>query len=73
MGSFVVIGEEARVCGFALAGAEVITAEGPTEVRRALEALSDDATVVLLSANAAAALDNAMTLRNNVLTVVMPP
>jgi vacuolar-type H+-ATPase subunit F/Vma7 len=66
-----VIGEEPRVQGFALAGAEVCPASDPGEVRAAWAGLADDVAVVVLTPPAAAAL--ATTPVGHRLTVVMPP
>jgi vacuolar-type H+-ATPase subunit F/Vma7 len=73
MGLLVVLGEKARVDGFALGGATVIPAESPDAVRRAWTSLPDDVTVVVLTHQAAGALGNDMTQRADVLSVVMPP
>ncbi|GAB3258318.1 V-type ATP synthase subunit F [Nocardioides dilutus] len=66
-----VIGEQPRVQGFALAGAEVRPSTDPDEVRAAWAGLADDVAVVVLTPAAAAAL--AMTAPGHRLTVVMPP
>lgn len=73
MGPLVVLGEAARVDGFALGGATVIPAEDPDAVRRAWDTLPADAAVVVLTERAAAALGAASTGRDGVLSVVMPP
>jgi vacuolar-type H+-ATPase subunit F/Vma7 len=52
----VAVGERSRVEGFALAGAEVVVAEDPGDVRAAVASLGDDVAVLLLTARAAAAL-----------------
>jgi vacuolar-type H+-ATPase subunit F/Vma7 len=66
-----VIGEEPRVQGFALAGAEVCPATDADEVRAAWAGLADDVAVVVLTPSAAAALATNPVGRR--LTVVMPP
>jgi len=73
VGRLVVLGETARVSGFALGGATVVTAEDPDAVRRAWTSLASDAAVVVLTARAAAALDDDMLMGSRVLSVVMPP
>jgi vacuolar-type H+-ATPase subunit F/Vma7 len=52
----VAVGERSRVEGFALAGAEVVVAENPADVRSAVAALGDDVAVLLLTPRAAAAV-----------------
>ena len=59
MTRIVVIGEEARVAGFALAGAEVVGAADAAGVRAAWSALGDDVGVVVLTPAAHRALDGA--------------
>jgi vacuolar-type H+-ATPase subunit F/Vma7 len=71
MGLLVVLGEAARVEGFALGGATVIPAEGPDAVRRAWESLPDDVAVVVLTGQAADALQGRTT--REVPSVVMAP
>lgn len=73
MGRFVVIGEAPRAEGFALAGASVVCAEGSDEVRSAWAALDDEVAVVVLTADAAAALGGEIRDRERTLVVVMPP
>ena len=72
VGLLVVLGEAARVAGFALGGATVVRAEDPDAVRRAWEALPADAGVVVLTERAAAALGPAAAGHDGVLRVVMP-
>jgi vacuolar-type H+-ATPase subunit F/Vma7 len=57
MGRVVVIGEQARVAGFALAGAEVRRADDADAMRAAWPAGESDVTVVILTPAAAAATD----------------
>jgi vacuolar-type H+-ATPase subunit F/Vma7 len=73
VGLLVVLGEAARVDGFALGGATVIVAESPDAVRRAWTSLPEDVAVVMLSHQAAVALGDDVTRRDGVLSVVMPP
>jgi vacuolar-type H+-ATPase subunit F/Vma7 len=73
VGLLVVLGEAARVDGFALGGATVIAAESPDAVRRAWTSLPDDLAVVMLTHQAAVALGDEVTRRDGVLSVVMPP
>ncbi|GAA1469454.1 V-type ATP synthase subunit F [Microbacterium thalassium] len=54
--SIAVIGEEHLVDGYRLAGATVLLAAGADAVRRAWDALPGDVGVVVLTAQAAAAL-----------------
>jgi len=67
----VVLGEEARVEGFALGGGEVIAAATADQVRDAWEALDVDVGVVVLTPAAARALEG-VPARPRLLTVVMP-
>jgi len=72
MGQVVVLGEPARVMGYALAGALAIEAEGE-EVARAWASLPPDTSFVVLTPAAARALDQAaLTERRDVLVVTMP-
>lgn len=73
MGRVVVIGETARVTGFALAGASVYCAESAKDVRQAWAALPADAAVVILTGKAADALGGAAMAEDRVLIAVMPP
>jgi vacuolar-type H+-ATPase subunit F/Vma7 len=70
MSHIAVIGEPARVQGFALAGAEVCPADEPDAVRTAWDGLAADVTVVVLTPAAARALEGTDAGRR--LTVVMP-
>jgi vacuolar-type H+-ATPase subunit F/Vma7 len=71
MSRVAVIGEPARVQGFALAGAEVCPATEPDDVRAAWAGLATDVAVVVLTPAAADALSG--TPEGDRLTVVMPP
>ena len=70
MSRLAVIGEPARVQGFALAGAEVCPATGPGAVRAAWAGLATDVAVVVLTPAAADVLVG--TPVGDRLTVVMP-
>jgi vacuolar-type H+-ATPase subunit F/Vma7 len=56
MSRIVAIGEAAELGGYGLAGADVVDAPGPEDVRRAWEALGADVALVLLTPDARAAL-----------------
>jgi vacuolar-type H+-ATPase subunit F/Vma7 len=72
MGQVVVLGEPARVMGYALAGALAIEAEGE-EVARAWASLPPDASLVVLTPAAAQALGQAvLAKRRHILIVTMP-
>ncbi|MCB0930801.1 MAG: hypothetical protein KDB71_02740 [Mycobacterium sp.] len=72
MGAVVVIGEPARVGGYALAGAIVMTAEGADEARRAWRDLPASTSLVILTDSTAQALTHEMR-ESTVPTVVMCP
>jgi vacuolar-type H+-ATPase subunit F/Vma7 len=55
-GRVAVVGEQLRIEGYALAGAEVCAAESTAEVLHAWDSLPDDVVVVVLTSRAAAAL-----------------
>ena len=55
-GTVAVIGEQAQVRGYALAGAIVLAADGADAVHRAWASLDDQMTLVILTKNAAAHL-----------------
>lgn len=55
MATVAVIGSDALVCGYRLAGVAVLVAETPQEVRAAWRQVPPDAAVVILTAAAAAA------------------
>jgi len=73
VGRLVVLGEAARVDGFALGSATVIPAEDAIAVRRVWGSLPEDVTVVVLTHKAAEALGSEATRSDDVLSVVMPP
>ncbi|HEY6931897.1 MAG TPA: hypothetical protein VI452_00750 [Marmoricola sp.] len=71
MGSIAVIGAESAVRGFGLAGALVLPAASPAEVRAAWASLPDEVEVAVLTPDAADALaEGPFPLRR--LLVVMP-
>lgn len=72
MGRVAVIGEEAAVSGYALAGALVLPAEGDDAVHRAWSSLPDDVAVVIVTSAAARTLGGARTAKLLPFTVVMP-
>jgi vacuolar-type H+-ATPase subunit F/Vma7 len=71
-GTVAVIGEQAQVRGYALAGAVVIAAEGEDAVHRAWASLDDQTTLVIVTKKAAVHLTDELTA-DWPLTVVMPP
>lgn len=71
MARVAVIGEEARVVGFALAGALVLPADDPEAVRAAWRSLDDDVFVVVLTPRARRSLNDETATWP--LMVVMPP
>jgi vacuolar-type H+-ATPase subunit F/Vma7 len=72
MGQVIVIGEPARVMGYALAGAVAVEAEGE-EVARALASLLPDISLVVLTPAAASAVGEAVLgERRGALIVTMP-
>ncbi|WP_067453166.1 hypothetical protein [Actinomadura macra] len=74
MAHIAVIGEPARVEGWALGGARVGAADGPEAVLAAWDALGDDVSVVVLTAEAARCVEAERERRTDaVLIVVMPP
>ena len=56
MGAVVVLGEQALVGGYALAGAVVMPAEGTAQTRQAWQNLPSDTTLVILTVAAARSL-----------------
>ncbi|MEV4129569.1 V-type ATP synthase subunit F [Nocardia sp. NPDC049707] len=71
MSAIVAIGEPALIEGYALAGVDLLPAEGADEVRRAWESLVRTTGLVILTAAAAAHLGDELA-REMPLTVVMP-
>jgi vacuolar-type H+-ATPase subunit F/Vma7 len=72
VGRVAVIGEEAAVSGYALAGALVMPAEGDDAVQHAWSSLPDDIAVVIVTSAAARILGGARTANLLPFTVVMP-
>lgn len=72
MPNVAVIGEEAAVAVFTLAGATMETAVDPTDIRRAWQRVADDAQVIILSSAAAAVLEEEIQKSSAPLTVVLP-
>ncbi|MGW2209717.1 V-type ATP synthase subunit F [Streptomyces sp. NPDC001781] len=74
MGTVAAIGARTGVCGLALAGVGVVVAEDPDAVRRAWRTLPGTVGLVILTAEAADALGDAVTAPAPArpLTVVMP-
>ena len=70
MSRIVAIGERERLRGLALSGVGVIAADDPEAVRAAWTGLSEDVALVILTAEAGAALELAE--RGERLSVVMP-
>ncbi|GAA1898402.1 V-type ATP synthase subunit F [Actinomadura bangladeshensis] len=74
MAHIAVIGERARVEGWALGGARAVPADDPEEVRAAWEALDDEVAVVVLTPEAARCVEGERERHPGaVLIVVMPP
>lgn len=71
MSRIAVIGEQAAVQGFGLAGALVLGAEDPAQVRRAWQRVPDDVAVVVLTRRAAQALPGPPERPGRPLVVVM--
>ncbi|MGW3151838.1 V-type ATP synthase subunit F [Streptomyces sp. NPDC001177] len=74
MGTVAAIGARTSVCGLALAGVEVLVAEGPDAVRRTWQTLPGTVGLVILTSEAAEALGaGAMApAPSRPLTVVIP-
>ncbi len=72
MGCVVVLGEAAEVRGFELAGAVVVIAEEPEEVRQSWRDLPETAEVVVLTARAARGPSCDLEPGTRPLTTVMP-
>lgn len=74
MAHIAVIGERARVEGWALGAAQAVPADDPDEVRAAWEALDDQVAVVVLTPEAAQCIEEERERHpRTVLIVVMPP
>ncbi len=72
MSGVAAIGRPSEVAGFALAGARVLPARSVPEARAAWAALAGEVAVVVLTAEAAAALAEERLRPQGPLTVVMP-
>ncbi|MFF7678973.1 hypothetical protein [Actinacidiphila glaucinigra] len=72
MGRVTALGEQPRVAGLALAGVDVIIAEGAQAVHEAWQALPADVDLVILSPAAAAVLGSERLSYGHPLTAVMP-
>ena len=72
MSTVVALGRDHRLVGFVLAGVRVVDAETEAEIERAWDDLDDDVGLVILSADAAAALRPNLADRPDVLTVELP-
>lgn len=71
-GTVAVLGERARIEGFALAGGLLLAAEDPAAVRDSWRDLPADVVVVILTESAAIALGPVAFESTGPLTVVMP-
>jgi vacuolar-type H+-ATPase subunit F/Vma7 len=71
-GTVAVLGESARIEGFALAGALVLPAEDPAAVRDSWRDLPADVVIVILTEAAALTLGPVALESTGPLTVVMP-
>ncbi|MGZ4292397.1 MAG: hypothetical protein ACXVQQ_07355 [Gaiellaceae bacterium] len=72
MSRAVAIGDERRLGGYALAGAEVVPATAARTVIAAWEALDDDVALVVLSPDAHAVLAGRLDERPTVVWAVLP-
>lgn len=72
MGAVVAIGDDRALDGFALAGVVVVRAHSPVQAVEAWHGLAPDVSLVILSAEAADALGDALGERPEVLTAVLP-
>jgi len=72
MSTVVALGRDHRLVGFVLAGVRVVDAATEAEIERAWDNLDDDVGLVILSADAAAALRPNLADRPDVLTVELP-
>lgn len=72
MAHVAVLGEVSRVSAWALAGAALLPAEDPDQVRAAWAGLPPDVAVVLLTPAAATALADALCEPVGPMTVVLP-
>ncbi|MFK8022407.1 MAG: V-type ATP synthase subunit F [Ilumatobacter sp.] len=72
MSTVVALGRDHRLVGFVLAGVRVVDAATEAEIERAWDDLDDDVGLVILSADAAAALRPNLADRPDVLIVELP-
>jgi vacuolar-type H+-ATPase subunit F/Vma7 len=72
MSRVVAIGNELRLAGYALAGAEVRHAASPAETLAAWESLAEDAGVLVLTPEAFAALERRLAERAELVWAVLP-
>jgi vacuolar-type H+-ATPase subunit F/Vma7 len=72
MSRVVAIGARQRLAGFALAGVEVRDAQTQTDARRELDAIEPDVGLVILTRDAAAALEGRPSQREDVIWVSLP-
>ena len=72
LGNAVAIGGDHRLAGYVLAGVTLLETATDTEVADAWERLGDEVRLVILSTDAAAALESRLGERPDVLTVRLP-
>lgn len=72
MSRAIAIGDERRLRGYALAGADVVPATTADEVNAAWDALAEDVAVVVLSPDAHAVLAGRLDERPSVVWAVLP-
>jgi vacuolar-type H+-ATPase subunit F/Vma7 len=72
MRRIVVLGEAGRVRGYRLAGATVVEARGSTEISAAWSTLPPDTVLLILTADAAAALRHLLADRPRLVWAVIP-
>ena len=72
MSGAVAIGEPRRLAGFALAGVDVRTAESAQAVLREWEALGRDVGLLILTSEAAAALEAKRPEKEDIVWVTLP-
>ena len=72
MSRAVAIGDELRLAGYALAGAEVVHAVAPAEVEAAWEGLDDAVALVVLTPESHSVLEPRIVERGDVVWAVVP-
>jgi vacuolar-type H+-ATPase subunit F/Vma7 len=72
MRRIVVLGEASRVRGFRLAGATVVEAAGSAEISSAWNTLPSDTALLILTADAAAAIRHLLADRPRLVWAVIP-